>query len=92
MNIVKNLVKILLLILLGYRRYGHNEMDEPLVTNPVMYHAIHKHPTVRELYGQQLVDEKLIESNEVETLDESVFNDMQEAYDRVKELPQSTVS
>ena len=35
---------------------------------------------------------KLIESNEIETLDESVFNDMQEAYDRVKELPQSTVS
>ena len=32
----------------------------------------------------------MIESNEIETLDESVFNDMQKAYDRVKELPQST--
>ena len=83
--------KDIVIDLLGYRRYGHNEMDEPLVTNPVMYHAVHKHPTVREIYGQQLVDEKMIESNEIETLDESVFNDMQKAYDRVKELPQSTV-
>ena len=51
--------KDIVIDLLGYRRYGHNEMDEPLVTNPVMYHAVHKHPTVREIYGQQLVDENM---------------------------------
>ena len=83
--------KDIVIDLLGYRRYGHNEMDEPLVTNPTMYHAIHKHPTVRELYGNQLVGESLIESSEVKTLDESIFSEMQQAYDRVKELPQSTV-
>lgn len=82
--------KDIVIDLLGYRRYGHNEMDEPLVTNPAMYHSIHKHPTVRELYGQQLVEESLMDSSEVKTLDESVFAGMQQAYDRVKELPQST--
>ena len=41
--------KDIVIDLLGYRRYGHNEMDEPLVTNPVMYHSVHEHPTVREL-------------------------------------------
>ena len=65
-------------------------MDEPLVTNPTMYHKVHQHPTVRELYGKQLVEEKLIETADVKTLDESIFSGMQEAYDRVKELPQTT--
>ncbi|WP_342601008.1 2-oxoglutarate dehydrogenase E1 component [Psychrobacillus sp. FSL H8-0483] len=83
--------KDIVIDLLGYRRYGHNEMDEPLVTNPKMYHAIHKHPTVRKLYGQKLVEENLIESANIQSLDDSIFSGMQEAYDRVKELPQSTV-
>ncbi|SES09859.1 2-oxoglutarate dehydrogenase E1 component [Psychrobacillus sp. OK032] len=83
--------KDIVIDLLGYRRYGHNEMDEPLVTNPTMYHKVHQHPTVRELYGQQLVEEKLLESADVKTLDESIFSEMQVAYDRVKELPQTTV-
>ncbi|GGA27145.1 2-oxoglutarate dehydrogenase E1 component [Psychrobacillus lasiicapitis] len=82
--------KDIVIDLLGYRRYGHNEMDEPLVTNPTMYHKVHKHPTVRELYGQQLVEEKLIETADVKTLDESIFSGMQAAYDRVKELPPTT--
>ncbi|TQR20679.1 2-oxoglutarate dehydrogenase E1 component [Psychrobacillus vulpis] len=86
----KQFGKDIVIDLLGYRRYGHNEMDEPLVTNPTMYHVIHKHPTVREIYGKQLVEEKLVESSEVQTLDETVFNGMQAAYDRVKELPQTT--
>lgn len=82
--------KDIVIDLLGYRRYGHNEMDEPLVTNPTMYHKVHQHPTVRELYGTQLVEEKLIDTADVTTLDESIFSGMQEAYDRVKELPQTT--
>ena len=47
--------KDILIDLIGYRRYGHNEMDEPLVTNPMMYHLIHKHPTPRQIYGAELV-------------------------------------
>ena len=35
-------------------------MDEPLVTNPMMYHRVHEHPTVRELYGTALVSEKIV--------------------------------
>ena len=40
-----------------YRRFGHNEGDEPSFTQPRMYRAIAGHPTVRELYAQRLVDE-----------------------------------
>ncbi|MDQ1432249.1 MAG: multifunctional 2-oxoglutarate metabolism enzyme [Actinomycetota bacterium] len=55
--------------LVCYRRYGHNEADEPAFTQPRMYQLIDSHPSVRELYTQQLVqrgditvdDEKAVE-------------------------------
>ncbi len=81
--------KDILIDLMGYRRYGHNEMDEPLVTNPTMYHAIHKHPTVRELYGKQLVSDKVLEEKEVEKFETDIKKTMQAAYDRVREVPEA---
>lgn len=77
--------KDILIDLIGYRRYGHNEMDEPLVTNPLMYHEIHKHPTVRELYGQKLVAENIMTEEDVTKLDADIYSIMQNAYDHVKE-------
>ncbi|MDW0113727.1 2-oxoglutarate dehydrogenase E1 component [Sporosarcina saromensis] len=77
--------KDILIDLVGYRRYGHNEMDEPLVTNPMMYHLIHKHPTARQLYGEELVNANILSKEEVEKMDSDVFAVMQSAYDRVKE-------
>ena len=45
---------------IGYRRHGHNEGDEPAYTQPVMYERIRRHPTVRQLYADQLVREGVI--------------------------------
>jgi 2-oxoglutarate dehydrogenase E1 component len=42
--------------LYGYRRYGHNEADEPRFTQPIMYAAVDKKPSVREVYIQRLVE------------------------------------
>src|SRR5690606_13991781 len=44
-----------LIDLVGYRRYGHNEGDEPAFTQPLMYQRIPDHPTVRELWARTLV-------------------------------------
>ena len=41
-----------------YRRFGHNEGDEPSFTQPLMYAAIKKHPPISEIYGQRLIAER----------------------------------
>ena len=46
-----------------YRRFGHNEGDEPAFTQPLMYDAIGAHPSTRDLYAQQLIDEGLLDKD-----------------------------
>ncbi|HYO89809.1 MAG TPA: 2-oxoglutarate dehydrogenase E1 component [Candidatus Limnocylindrales bacterium] len=50
--------------LIGYRRYGHNEGDEPGFTQPLLYHTVEQHPTVRALYGQTLVARGILSEGE----------------------------
>jgi 2-oxoglutarate dehydrogenase E1 component len=52
----------------GFRRHGHNEGDEPTYTQPVMYHKIKLHPGVRELYARKLIGEGVMRENEVSEL------------------------
>ena len=52
--------------LIGYRRYGHNETDEPAYTQPEQAAAIKKHPPVSESYARKLIDEGVVEEKEVE--------------------------
>ncbi|HZU06059.1 MAG TPA: 2-oxoglutarate dehydrogenase E1 component [Chloroflexota bacterium] len=54
--------------LVGYRRWGHNEGDEPSFTQPLLYARIAQHPTVRELWAQELVRRGLVTAAEVEAL------------------------
>ncbi|UTO28384.1 2-oxoglutarate dehydrogenase E1 component [Bartonella harrusi] len=49
-----------------YRRYGHNEGDEPSFTQPLMYKAIRDHKTTLQLYGNQLVEEGVIAAEDIE--------------------------
>ncbi len=53
----------LIIDLVGYRRYGHNEGDEPAFTQPQMYRTIATHPTVRELWARELVARSEIEES-----------------------------
>ncbi|MEO4054875.1 2-oxoglutarate dehydrogenase E1 component [Solibacillus sp. CAU 1738] len=72
--------------LIGYRRHGHNETDDPTVTNPETYKLVAKHDTVRTLYGAELVAAGVITSDEVAALDARIYAEMQAAYDHVKAM------
>ncbi len=52
--------------LIGYRRYGHNETDEPAYTQPRMAAAIKEHPPVSELYARKLIEEEVVSAEEVD--------------------------
>jgi 2-oxoglutarate dehydrogenase E1 component len=52
--------------LVGYRRHGHNEADEPAATQPAMYRVIRQHPTARRLYADRLIAAGVLTEAEVE--------------------------
>ena len=78
--------KDILIDLIGYRRWGHNEGDEPSYTQPMMYRAIETHPRVAEVYAQQLIAEGVITPDEVEEMRERVATKLRQAHEEVRHI------
>lgn len=78
--------KDIVIDLIGYRRYGHNETDDPTVTNPETYKLVAKHEPIRALYGAELAEAGIVSAEEVKALDTAIYAEMQAAYDHVKEM------
>ena len=77
--------------LLGYRKYGHNEGDEPRFTQPQLYSIIAKHPNPREIYKQHLVKEGVI-GDEILAEKEKEFKQLlDENFDAAKEIQKNTL-
>ncbi|XP_040578624.1 2-oxoglutarate dehydrogenase-like, mitochondrial [Lepeophtheirus salmonis] len=51
--------------IVGYRKYGHNEIDEPMFTQPIMYSIIKKHKNILDIYADQLIHEGIVSKDEV---------------------------
>jgi 2-oxoglutarate dehydrogenase E1 component len=64
--------------LLGYRKYGHNEGDEPRFTQPILYKAIAKHKNPRDIYAEKLMEESVISSSYVKELEAAYKADLDE--------------
>ncbi len=64
--------------LVCYRRQGHNEADEPAVTQPIMYRKIRNHPPVRALYAERLIGEGVATPDEVQQEAESVRDEFEQ--------------
>jgi 2-oxoglutarate dehydrogenase E1 component len=76
--------KDVLVDLVGYRRWGHNEQDEPAYTQPLMAEKIANHPSVREQLAAALVEEGVVDEARVQGLEEQTLNEMRSAHDRLK--------
>ena len=70
--------------LIGYRRFGHNETDEPAYTQPRMYDRIKSHPTVRELYAQKLIAQGIVGADEANAMTAATTARIAEAHAAVK--------
>jgi 2-oxoglutarate decarboxylase len=73
-----------LIDLIGYRRFGHNEADEPAYTQPEMYAKIREHPTAPQVYARQLIDEGVVTQNEVDALTDAVWQRLSEDHQQLK--------
>jgi 2-oxoglutarate dehydrogenase E1 component len=70
--------------LVGYRRFGHNEQDEAAYTQPLMVEQIADHPSVRELYQEQLVADGVITEEEAAAFVAEVEKTLRDAHERLK--------
>ncbi|CAM6088249.1 unnamed protein product [Calypogeia fissa] len=73
-----------------YRRFGHNEIDEPSFTQPAMYKVIKSHPTSLQIYEKKLSEQGLLTEDEIKKTEERVFQILQEEFSNSKDyVPQT---
>lgn len=71
--------------LVGYRRHGHNEGDEPYYTQPLMYKRISSRPSIYDVYAQSLIKEKLVTEEDLGRNQDEINGCLEEAYKRAHE-------
>jgi len=67
-----------------YRRFGHNEGDEPAFTQPLMYRAIRSHPTTLEIYSKNLIEEGVLTPAEIEEMTAAFARRLEEEFEVAK--------
>ncbi|GEM66110.1 2-oxoglutarate dehydrogenase subunit E1 [Sphingobacterium faecium NBRC 15299] len=72
--------------LLCYRRFGHNEADEPKFTQPLLYKLIEKHPNPKEVYAKKLIDEGSIDESYSKKIEKEFKAVLQEKLEESKEV------
>ena len=78
--------------LLGYRKYGHNEGDEPRFTQPKLYKAIAKHNNPRDIYAHELIAEGLIDDKYVEKLEKEFKSDLEDKLKGSKKIENTVIT
>lgn len=78
--------------LLCYRKYGHNEGDEPRFTQPILYKTIKKHPNPREIYVKELTESGLVSKERAEELEKEFREMLQERLDDSKQIKKANIT
>ncbi len=74
-----------LIDLIGYRRFGHNEADEPAYTQPEMYATIKTKKRVAELWAERLIADGIVTKDEVDLQEQQVWDNLTNLHQRLKE-------
>jgi len=77
--------------LLCYRKYGHNEGDEPRFTQPILYKVIEKHPNPKIIYENQLLEEGIVSKDEVKSLEAKTLEKLEESLSGAKSREKSFI-
>ncbi len=77
--------------LLCYRKYGHNEGDEPKFTQPKLYKLIEKHQNPKEIYVDKLIRENIISESEIVSLEQDFLNLLESEFDKSKKKSKTTI-
>ena len=72
--------------LLGYRKYGHNESDEPRFTQPILYKIIEQHPDPFEIYLKKLEDEHILSSIDVDGIKSEIHAQLEQGFEAAKSI------
>ena len=75
--------------LIGYRRYGHNEIDEPMFTQPLMYQTIRGHKNPQQLYSDMLLKEGSVSKNQVKAISDKVQKELHDKFNLAKDYKPS---
>lgn len=76
--------------LLGYRKYGHNEGDEPRFTQPLLYKSIEKHPDPWEIYSAQLIESGVVTAEETESIKNEINQKFEHDLDISQKIEKTT--
>ena len=77
--------------LLCYRKYGHNEGDEPKFTQPKLYKAIAKHPNPKDIYLETLLSEGVVDQKQADAIDKEIYDALDKDYSAAKEMNKTIV-
>ncbi|MFT5243297.1 MAG: 2-oxoglutarate dehydrogenase E1 component [Glaciecola sp.] len=78
--------------LLGYRKYGHNEGDEPRFTQPKLYKAIAKHRNPRDIYAEKLMEEGIIDKDYVSQLEKQYKDKLEENLEDSRKIDKTVIT
>lgn len=78
--------------LLGFRKYGHNEGDEPRFTQPKLYDLISKHPNQKDIYKKQLIEEGVMKTDDVSKAENDFKSALEVEFEESKKIEKNIIS
>ncbi|NBC84052.1 MAG: 2-oxoglutarate dehydrogenase E1 component [Bacteroidetes bacterium] len=77
--------------ILSYRKFGHNESDEPRFTQPLLYKEISKHPNPRDIYAKKLIEQNIYSEEQIKTIQDDFEDILSQKFDKSKEIKKTRI-